>query len=159
MMTATEIFNNSDGQVTTEYYKQLNALGPWGLVATAVFRAQKCSMKAKQYRKRSYTRDAYDRKKWSIGELVKILQGPARDLHLNWGWQEDPETLFDNHSSFVFYIDLPTGQISFHCRERGQGPNYDGEWDGQKGAGFNRVINFCDKISHPVVMGDGPPDE
>lgn len=145
-MKARDVFDGSDGKLTNWYYNILNCRGPIGLIATAVFRAEKCSQRAKVYRKGSWKHDAYDRKTWSIGELVKICTEHATTIGITWGWKEDPNVLFDDRASFVFYIDLPTGQVSFHCRQRGEGIDYAGQWDGVKGASIKRILKFCDQV-------------
>lgn len=149
-MKAESVFKGSDGEVTKEYYKQLiNRQKNLGQLAVGLFRALKCSSRAKEYRKRRWTNEAYDRKRWSIGEIVKILSAHPNlfaQYGIDWGWKEDPNTVFEDHASFVFYCDLPEGQVSFHCRERGEGKDYSKEWDGARGMSYVRIINFCDKV-------------
>ncbi len=146
-MKAIEVYNTSDGLLTKKYYDLLSQKGPLGQIAVALFRAQKCSDRAKQYHKRSWREDAYQRKTWSIGELGKVLFNHTYIFGINYGWKTDPNVLFDDQASWVFYIDLPEGQVSFHCKERGKyGPDYLGEWDGIKGMSQKRVLEFCDNI-------------
>lgn len=45
----------------------------------------------------------------------------------------------------MLYVDLPNGQVSFHCPARLGGPNYPGEWDGQR-ASESKVIEFTDHV-------------
>lgn len=47
---------------------------------------------------------------------------------------------------WIVYFDLPTGQMSFHCNKRGQGPEYGGNWDGLKDEGTNRVQRAIDGL-------------
>ena len=41
----------------------------------------------------------------------------------------------------ILYIDLPTGQVSFHSPNRGEGPEYEGGWDGMVGASTTRIAD------------------
>jgi len=150
-MSAKQVFDGSDGDATKAYYAKLNAIGPLGKVATAVFRAQKCSLRAKAYNKRAWKNDAYSRKQWSVDELEKILRLHQDELKINYGWKQDPNVLFDGGPSWVFYVDLPTGQVSFHCPNKGYGLTYSGEWDGIKGASTGRVLAFCDSVEQVAV--------
>lgn len=152
-MTAIEIFLQSNGEVTVKYYKTLTAIGPIGEVAMNVFRALKCSTRAKLYRRRSHTSDAYSRKQYSIEQLCQILDKHGDQLGIKFGWKQDPNVLFgggdyeDGKPSWVLYVDLPTGQVSFHTRERYKiGPDYLGDWDGVQKASQGRVLQFCDNV-------------
>jgi hypothetical protein len=149
-MKAIDVYSGSDGALTTLYYAKLSQRGPIGLVALNLFRAQKCSARAKVYRggirgKGSYKSMAYDRKSWSMGNLSDTLAVHAENLEIRWGWKEDPSTPFGERASWVLYVDLPQGQVSFHSPSRGKGPEYLGEWDGQRKSA-ERVIEFCDSI-------------
>jgi len=149
-MKAQDVYAGSNGEVTTTYYRLLSAKGPVGLVAVALFRAQKCSHRAKQYRGgskengqyKSYRQMAYDRKNWSMGELCKALT-THKDIGIAWGWKEDPAA---PRFSWVLYIDLPTGQVSFHSETRMDGPDYKGDWDGVREASAGRVLRWCDMV-------------
>jgi hypothetical protein len=148
-LSATDVFLGSDGEVTKNYYLQLKEKGPLGELAVAVFRAQKCSSRAKAYTRHSWTQDAYQRKVWSIGEIIKVLLSEPAIMEankINWGWKKDPNVIFDDAPSWVFYCDLPTGQVSFHCKERGDGKDYDKEWDGVRNAGTIRIMKFCNSL-------------
>jgi len=148
-MTTIEVYHTSNGELTKAYYVELSTIGPIGLVAMNVFRAQKCSQRAKNYRRRAWKDDAYGRKQWSIEQLCNILIMHGQALNISFGWKQDPTVVFggyDARPSWVFYVDLPTGQVSFHCPDRGKGPDYPGNWDGMKGASEARVIEFCNYI-------------
>lgn len=134
------IFNGSDGFETRELYAQLEALGPAGMVACNLFRAQKTSTRAKVYRGGGFRGKAYGRKQWSMDNLVALLTAHAEALGLRWGWQLDPDQA---RHCWVLYIDLPCGQVSFHTEYRGSGPDYAGAWDGMKGASPGRVCSFA----------------
>lgn len=150
---AIVIFETSNGELTTEYYKRLAAVGAIGMVAMNVFRAQKCSIRAKGYRKRQWANNAYERKQYSLEQLDTILRKHAEELGIRWGWKKDPNVKFggdeyeEGNDSWVLYVDLPTGQVSYHTpvQLRDIRP-YAGEWDGMKGASTGRIMAFCDTV-------------
>lgn len=146
IMTALEVYNGSDGKVTIAYYQQLQERGPLGVIAMNLFRAQKCSSRAKKYRRRVYKGEAYDRKNWSMQELCKALDlyGSKRcgDPMIAYGWKQDPNC---QGFEWVLYVDLPQGQVSFHSPTRGAGPDYAGEWDGARKSA-ERILAFCDNV-------------
>lgn len=153
-MTAREVFYQQNGEVTKQYYATLAQRGPMGEIAVALFRAQKRSSRAKDYRRGKFRRAAYDVKAWSMGELCRLLELHGGSLGFTWGWKPDPEVVFGNEPSWVLYVDLPAGkQVSFHNPNRMNGPEYPGEWDGIRGASEHRVISFCTSVE------DGRKDE
>ncbi len=148
-MTAAEIFHGSDGAATKAYYAHLETFGPIGLIALNLIRSQKNSTRAKAYRGGirgigSYRSMAYDRKNWSLGELVKVLEQHGASLGITYGWKEDFHA-FANAQ--VIYIDIPQGQVSFHSPHRMQGPDYPGDWDRQHKS-EERILAFCDSLRH-----------
>jgi hypothetical protein len=148
------VFRQNDGDVTRAYYAEMNALGPEGQLAVALFRAQKRSTAAKRYRG-GFRRDAYDVKNWSLSEVCRL----AAALPFTWGWKQDPKILFGGRGelgepSWVLYVDLPTGQVSFHSKDRFKGPDYLGQFDGAEGASEARICAFCDSVSFPVLKGN-----
>lgn len=150
-MNALDVYLGSNGDTTVKYYKQLSERGPVGLLAMNLFRAMKCSDRAKQYTRGSWKRDAYDRKQYSMEQLIKILQEHGQALGIRWGIKKDPKILFgvpgQAQPSTVLYVDLPNGQVSFHSPVHYAGlPEYPDEWDGQTGASRQRVILFCDNV-------------
>lgn len=144
-MRAIDVYTQMDGQVTTRYYTILAQRGPAGKLALNLFRAQKCSSRAKVYKRRKYTAAAYDRKEWSMAQLCDVLIEHGHALMIRFGWLEDPTTIFDDQPSHVLYIDLPTGQISFHNPRRGRGPEYPGQWDHERSS-QERILKFCDLV-------------
>jgi len=151
-MNAHEVYEGSDGELTKRYYAELEKRGHSGLLALNLFRAQKCSARAKVYRggmrgKGSYKSMAYDRKQWSLENLCEILGQHAEALRVRWGWKKDPAVLFGEQASYVLYVDLPQGQVSFHAPGRGKGPDYPGDWDRSKESAA-RIIEFCDAVFH-----------
>lgn len=146
ILRAIEVFHQNDGDVTKAYYARLNALGPAGELAVALFRAQKRSTAAKGYRRGRHKRAAYDVKSWSLAEVGRILTAHAEALGVTWGWKADPNVLFGESASFVLYVDLPNiGQCSFHSPTRGAGPDYAGEWDGQHRS-LENILAFCNQF-------------
>ena len=147
-MNALEIYAGSDGAATRAFYDILEHRGPLGIVAMNLFRAQKCSSRAKRYRGGirgvgSYRSLSYSRKGWSLEELSKTL---ARypELGIRFGWKKDPKT---RGAEWVLYVDLPEGQVSFHSLARYAGPDYAGDWDGQHKS-EERILHFCDQVFH-----------
>lgn len=141
------VFTGSDGQATKVLYDRLARLGPAGVVAMNLLRAQKNSDRAKQYRggngHGSYRDQAYARKSWAMGQLcVELLaHGAAADVAV-WGWKIDPAA--EGPHRWVLYVELPNrGQVSFHTDQRGHGPDYAGEWDGAVGSCANRIQYFA----------------
>jgi hypothetical protein len=144
---AIDVYQGSDGELTKRYYAELERRGPIGAVAMNLFRAQKCSARAKVYRGRRYKDAAYGRKQWSMDLLVQILAQHAGELGIRYGWKQHPEIIFDDQPSWVLYIDLPQGQVSFHSPSRGEGPDYPGEFDGAHKSA-ERILEFCDAVFH-----------
>ena len=158
-MLAESVMNQNDGDVTKSYYATMNTKGFPGQLAVALFRAQKRSMAAKRYRDRKFTRGAYDVKNWSLGEVCRILgmMNYLKEgmLGIPWGWKRDPKT---PGYEWVLYVELPTGQCSFHSADRLSGPDFNGKWDGQ-GMSAPRICAFCDSVWEPSYVGDHPTIE
>ena len=138
------IYTGSNGDATTALYQLLEQRGPIGVVAVNLFRAMKNSERAKVYRggipgKGSYRRMAYDRKQWAMNNLCRVLSQYAGELGVVWGWKRDP---LEPVHGWVLYVELPTGQISFHTGARGDGPDFAGEWDGQRRTGPTRLCRW-----------------
>ncbi len=137
------IYDASDGEATKALYARLEQLGAVGFIATNLFRAQKSSSRAKVYRGGRYRRAAYDRKQWAMINLANALVENASGLGMRWGWGID-ET--QPRRSTVLYIDLPTGQVSFHTEARGPGPDYPAEWDGAVGTAPTRICRWIGEL-------------
>ena len=149
-MHAYTVYRGSNGALTNRYYGALRKRGEVGLVALNLFRAQKCSRRAKKYGPyagvgdRTYRDLAYDRKAYSLQELCRVLGEHGPTLGIEYGWGEDD---FEDRNRWVLYVDLPEfGQVSFHSPERYDGPNYPREWDGIRGASETRILKFCDSV-------------
>jgi len=138
-MLATAVFNQNDGDVTKAYYAALAKKGYHGMLAVALFRAQKRSTAAKKYRGRGYRQAAYDVKNWSLEQVCIVLS--SHNFGYSWGWQRDPAT---KGFEWVLYVDLPTGQCSFHSADRLNGPEYYGKWIPGDGS-VNAIIRYCDQ--------------
>lgn len=145
-MLAEEVYLGSDGKVTTAYYEELAKRGPAGIIALNLFRAHKCSSRAKVYRRRGHKSDAYDRKNWSMQQLCGVLVNHDADLGIRWGWKQDPNT---PGFEWVLYVDLPQGQASFHSAVRYEGPDYTGEWC-QDHNSQQRILAYCDSVMGEV---------
>lgn len=142
-MNAYEVFEGSDADDTVELYRHLETFGPIGIIALNLFRACKCSTRAKRYRRKAHSAEAYGRKQWSMDNLCTALMKHALTLGFSWGWKEDPGQEF--HSQ-VLYVDLPTGQVSFHTERRGLGPEYPGEWDRVQNASAQRICLWVQRL-------------
>lgn len=161
------VYKGSSGDATLALYKQLEAMGTVGVVAVNLFRACKASERAKAYRGRQNIVTAYGKKEWSLAHLADALHelearsGAIHTLGLGgtapeipWGWGVDPAQPVYKH---VLYVDLPLGgdgrpssdgQVSFHTRERGLGPDYPpGKfWDGRRGVGPDRICRWVARL-------------
>jgi hypothetical protein len=146
------VYHGSDGDATKALYVELEQLGPIGVIAMNLMRAQKASERAKKYRggapgKGSYRQMAYERKDWAIGNLCAALAQHGAAAGLTWGWGIDENAAKrDDPFCHVFYVDLPTGQVSFHRASRGDGPDYPGQWDGANGKAIGRVVAFAARV-------------
>lgn len=142
------IYEGSNGDKTKALYEKLAGFGAAGEIGVNLFRAHKASARAKVYRggergRGSYRRMAYDRKEWSLDNLAKALEQHGQALGITWGWAIDAAQ--DYHRD-VLYVDLPTGQVSFHTAGRGPGPDYAGAWDGVRNHGSMRICKFIMQI-------------
>jgi hypothetical protein len=136
--SAWEVFRQTNGDVTKAYYELLNSKSVDGQLGVALFRAQKRSTAAKNYRGRRFKSAAYDVKNWSLGEICRVLTEFA--LPYRWGWKRDPNTPGYEQ---VLYVELPTGQCSFHSATRLDGPEFEGEWSGVHNS-TEVILAFCD---------------
>lgn len=146
------VYMGSDGDATKALYDELEKLGPMGIVAINLFRAQKNSERAKKYRggirgQGSFKDMAYARKQWAMENLARTLTQHAQGCGITWGWGVDEKQEFHRQ---VLYVDLPPGQVSFHTERRGLGPDYPGKWDGVRDASPTRVCNFVASVLEPA---------
>lgn len=153
---AMAIYDGSDGEATKGLYVRLEALGTAGIVAMNLFRAHKASARAKVYRggdkNGSWKSQAYQRKAWSLDNLAKALVDRADELAVVWGWGEDDAQEINRD---VLYVDLPTGQVSFHTQGRGVGPAYPAKWDGAIKQGQSRICRWIERLFKEVSCNTG----
>jgi hypothetical protein len=138
------VYQGSDGEATRALYRGLEQLGPIGIIAVNLFRACKCSERAKLYRRgKGYKTAAYERKDWSIRNLASALHVTSAETYLPWGWAVDrPLRGRGDPHHHILYVDLPTGQVSFHTGARGPGPDYVEQWDGARGVAAERICRW-----------------
>lgn len=142
------VYLGSNGDATKALYDAAEALGPAGHVAVNLFRACKASERAKVYKGRGFRGAAYDRKQWAMDNLCKaLLDNPNVVGEWKWGWGID-EHLQERGAPHhhVLYVELPTGQVSFHTGYRGPGPDYVEEWDGIRGQGADRICRWMARL-------------
>lgn len=142
------VYMASDADATRQLYADLSALGPIGELAVNLLRASKKSERAKIYRRRGSRAASYDGKQWAMDQVCTLLLA-FPDLVTCWGWGIDPKQEAHRH---VLYVDLPTGQVSFHTGARGRGPAYPGEWDGRPGVSAQRACNFAARVLDGAVV-------
>lgn len=139
-----EVYRGSNADATRALYARLEQEhGGLGVIAVNLLRAQKASERAKVYRGGGYRGAAYDKKQWAMGELCKALQQFGALYKIGWGWGLDEATPGFPH---VLYVDLSTGQVSFHSPSRGEGPHYEGIWDGVPGQSADRVVRWAGRV-------------
>jgi hypothetical protein len=151
LLDAATVYHGSDAAQTRRYLATLEALGPNGRLAAALFRACKASARAKQYRGRSangtgprYRDLAYARKQEALVAICTLLLAEPTAQPLVWGWAQDAAQPW---YAQVLYVELPhRGQVSFHSPVRGPGPAYTGSWDGAH-ASLERILQFCDTLA------------
>ena len=147
-------YQGSDGDATAALYVRLQKLGPSGQLAINLFRAHKSSARAPVSRGRapgggSYRGRAYERTQWALDNLTSILIEHGAACGIRWGWGIDVGE-FNPH---VLYVELPSGQVSFHNPWRGNGPDYAGVWDGMRGQGADRICRWAARL----LCGEAAP--
>lgn len=152
LAAVVRVYAGSDGDATRALYERLQQLGPDGTIAVNLLRAKKASERAKAYRGR-FRGIAYDRKQWAMGNLVEALVDHADGLGLRWGWGTDHAQPVHRH---VLYVELPTGQVSFHTGARSDGPDHHRPWDGRRGQSPDRIIRWVTRL---LTAACGPSPE
>lgn len=137
MSQTARVFARRDGGATMDHCIELALRGAIGSVAVAMYQAQYTSSRAKSYRRRGRN-ESYDRKNVTLVRAPGILEAGQ----IVYGWKTDPNQEYHNQ---VLYVDLPTGQVSFHSATRGYGPDYQGDWDGLQES-QSRIFEFCDQV-------------
>ncbi len=161
-MSVRQVYFGSNGGETRSVLCRLRKHANLGLIAAELFRAQKASSRAKQYRggirsesggTTSYRDLAYNRKEDALSKLSKALMSSSHDLQ--WGWGIDEKMPYAFH---VLYVDLPDGQCSFHSPERYAGPDYGGTWDGKRESEV-RILGFCEQVMRSPIVEKHPESE
>lgn len=150
-MNAAHIFSKNDGDKTKDLYARLQTLGPAGVVALNLFRACKRSGRAKEYRSGKWRSRAYDVKEWSLSNLCRELETHAQSLGIEWGWKIDPAQPVHK---WVLYVEIPTGQVSFHNEKRLHPRDYAGEWDG-KPLSAERIVRWTQAVLDGLPVTEG----
>jgi hypothetical protein len=162
MTFSFSVFDGSDGVRTRKFLSHLEKQGHEGRIAAALFRSQKASSKATHYSGgiersngefHSFRTLSYDKKCRSLEKLCSLLLVDSAGIA--WGWGRDDET---PHAPHVLYLDLSTGQVRFHSKERHAGPDYPGQSDGERAAEV-RIIDFCDQFTEGLVLPPERPRE
>ena len=143
MIRALEAFNTSDMETTTQYQNDLYCRGYEGQLAFGLFRAQKRSAKAKDYRKGRHRRNSYDAKNDALKYVDAVLTRWGDSLGVAWGWKLDPRQPKHNQ---VLYVDFGCGyQCSFHSEKRYSNQEFEASWD-SAASSINTVISYCDQV-------------
>lgn len=141
-MRAVDAFKTKNAAETVEFQNKLIVRGEIGQVAFGLFRAQKRSTKAKEFRG-SMRRAAYDGKGEALKYLDSALALWADMLGISWGWRRDPVQAYHDQ---VLYVDLPNGrQCSFHSDRALSDKQFEGEWIKGKPV-FESVLEFADHV-------------
>jgi hypothetical protein len=126
----SSVFYGSDAVRTRKCLAHLEKQGQAARIAAALFRSQKASSKATHYTGgiqrsngefQSCRSLSYQKKSRSLEELCSLLLVDSAGIA--WGWGRDDET---PHAPHVLYLDLSTGRVRFHSKERLAGPDYPG---------------------------------
>lgn len=149
------VFQGCDSARTRKYLHHLEKQGQPGRIAASLFRSQKASSRAKVYAGgiirsdggfSSFRSLSFEKNSQSLQVLASLLREDSAGIR--WGWGHDEET---PHAPHVLYLDLPSGQVSFHSQERFAGPHYPGNWDGER-ASESRIIAYCDLFTDGLVL-------
>jgi hypothetical protein len=145
--TVRECYRGSDGKKTMALFDRLHFSGENGELAILLFRAIKASSRAKVYRGKSDTGEsyrslAYNKKGDTLKQLAEFLDNAGCGSSV-FGWKIDEHA--EHQNRWVFYVELSTGQVSFHSPTRHQGPTFDGSWD-RSGESEERIIRFCEEV-------------
>lgn len=150
-----EVFAQNNGAVTVAFYEALAALGPLGLVARDLFRAQKRSNAAKRYKRGRFKREAYEVKQYAMSELAKTLTEHADALQITWGWGYDAPR--EPHAWVLYVQTDDRWQCSYHTGARGNGPDFPLFWDGgnSEAAMVAFVAHVIDALTSKGDAGPG----
>lgn len=154
------IFDGSNGAATRGLYAHLETLGPAGVLALNLFRAVKCSGRAKSYGKRDHIDETYRRKHWSMENICTVLTLNDVALGVTWGWQRDPRQPVH---CWILYVELPNGlgQCSFHTGTRITPNDFPGKWDGRIGGSTTAMLRYVQAVlnhTHLPITNDIEPN-
>lgn len=151
-LTAAAVYHGCNGGATQSFYHRLEKKGRIGAIAALLMRVLKASMQARVYRggithsdgqETSFRDLSNSRKGQCLMGLCNVLM--EDDCGLKWGWKRD---LTEEVAKHFLFIDLPQGQVKFYFNQRYRGPDYDGEWDGER-KNEERIVAFCDSVLQP----------
>ncbi len=149
-MKALEVFTQQNGEVTKAYYAEMQKLGELGEIAVCLFRAQKRSSRAKDYRRGKFRRLAYDAENV---EFAGALQGAEAALRKarHWVGMEGRSERTFRRTRFVDSVRGPSdGPVQFPQSIRFDGPDYSGEWSGLPNSA-DVIIRFCDRVASATM--------
>jgi len=122
---------------TAKLYKRIGQCGTVGPIAEILLRVQISSEKGKKYRGDS-SGFSYAKKSECMAGLCAVLKDQQQ---IDYGWGIDRKC----DAEHVLYVDLPNGQVSFHCFDRIGGPDYPKQWDGAHASG-KRIREFAASV-------------
>jgi hypothetical protein len=93
-----------------------------------------------QYSSRQYR---YMKKGYLLDELCRLA---AKQECFTWGWKKDPNPPA-NGAEWVLYFECNGIQCSFHAFERGDGPDFPGDWDKEEHQRFPFATYLADDKS------------
>ncbi len=132
-----DVFNKRDGNATVALCVELSKRGLLSAAAVCLYQAQYSSARAKTYRRRSKGY-SYERKNTALMRMPRWLS--RADIHYGWGYDATSKNY-----EHVLYVELATGQCSFHSSERGDGPEFKGSWNLEVDS-MTSVFRFCDQV-------------
>lgn len=132
-----DVFKQRDGEATVTLCIELSKRGLLGAAAVCLYQAQYSSARAKTYRRRSKGY-SYERKNIALMRMPRWLERSS----IEYGWGFDATS--KNYEN-VLYVELATGQCSFHSSERGDGPEFKGRWNPEVDS-MTSVFRFCDQV-------------
>lgn len=142
-MKAKIAFDARDRDITLSYQNDLLSRGPSGQLAFGLFRAQKRSSRAKDYRRGNHRRNSYAAKNDSLKYVDAVLSKWGDGMELTWGWQKDNGQDFHG---WVLYVDFASfGQCSFHTQSPASDVQFPGEWD-RRGTSEETILKFCGHV-------------
>lgn len=112
----------------------------------------------------------YSEKEEHLTKACELLATGQFDVPWGWGLDTLPRTVRSDDYDYwhygplptktmaVLYVQLPTGQVSFHSAHVGRGPKYRDGWDGEQGMSLLRITKAIDELadggSAPTVSAD-----